>query len=136
MSDTPKTQTTDQMKLTPTQIDILDHRMSLGAEHIAECIWSNEEFDPPTTQAEAEAACASVEKMLLAGFIPLESLTLAERRVMDDLLDGSTYFANEEDAIALGETTRSKSRTRHKAADELETAFTAAFGERVRCARS
>ncbi len=34
-----------------------------------------------------------------------------------------------------GTITLDESRTRHKAADELESAFTAAFCERVRCAR-
>lgn len=119
------------MKLTPTQIAILDHRLSTG--NIPDVLAETEELG--ISLAEAEAAAASVARMIEAREIPMEKLSRAEQEVLADCIEGSTYFCDELDAIALGQTTRGKQYRHHAAADHLEKAFSIAFGRRIRCVR-
>lgn len=119
------------MKLTTIQADILDHRLGSGC--VADVLADTEELG--ISLEEAESAVASVERMIKSGDLPLESLTRIEREVLIDCLDGSTYFCDEGDAIALGETTRGKQLACHKAANALESAFGKAFGRDVECVR-
>lgn len=119
------------MKLTKTQIDLLDHHLSAGV--IAEVLAETE--DLAISLAEAEKAVDTVDRMVASGDLPLESLSRVELEVVIDCLEGSTYFCGEGDAIALGETTRGRQAERHKAANALEKAVSAAAGRQVLCTR-
>lgn len=119
------------MKLTKTQIDILDHRLSSGC--VADCLADTEELGISLT--DAECAVEKIKRMVKEGEIPLESLTPTELEVVIDCLDGSTYFANADDAVTLHETTRGAVLEAHKAATRLEAEISKAAGRRVLCVR-
>lgn len=118
------------MKLTPTQYLILEHRISGGT--IAEVLADTEDLN--VTYDEAQIAVDAVEKMINSRNLPLETLTPLELEVVIDCLDGSTFFASADNAIACGEYTRSKLNTALKAAAELEDAVSKVAGRRVSCA--
>ncbi len=118
------------MKLTPIQKDILLHRLDSGC--IAEVLV---ESDYMTDLYSAEAAVDSVTVKVKSGVLDLESMPQTECWVLEDCLDGSTYFADEDYAIERNQTTKSKSRTAHKAADALEDAFSQAWNRQIVCAR-
>lgn len=120
------------MKLTKTQIDILDHHLSSGC--VADVLADTEELGISLNAA--ERAVANVERMVATGELPLESLTREEREVVIDCLEGSTYFCDWDDAIALGESTRGKQLEAHKAANSLEKILSTTFGRRVECVRA
>jgi hypothetical protein len=137
------------MKLTPTQAGFLDHRLSaetvadvIASTHASEAADKAGEYGTPAWVAEFErvekeklpvyeAANAAVAKMVHSKELPLESMTLAEMEVLIDCIEGSTYFANEEDAIASGEITKSKSWHTHTAVDYLVQAIETVTGERI-----
>lgn len=119
------------MKLASLEIDILEHRLSSGS--IAECLADTEELD--ISLVEAEAAVAQVMADVKAGNLPLYTYSRIELEVVIDCLDGSTYFAGSDDAVAEGNLTRQKLTAQHKAADTLESAVSLVAGRRVKCVR-
>ncbi len=120
------------MKLTPSQKALLQHRLS--ADVIAGCLADTEELK--ISLAEAEEAERKISAWVEAGQLPLEQMNKVEIEVVRDCLDGSTFFADEDDNIALGYTTRGKQRTFHKAADQLEAEILRVTGAPVRTIRS
>ncbi len=137
------------MKLTPTQRAILEHRLSadtvpsvLASSTASEAADKVGEYGTPAWNAtydrvEAETlpgfenAAQVVKRMVNSLDLPLESLTPAEMAVVIDCLEGSTFFADEEDAIARGYTTASKARHAHTAAAYLAQAIELVTGNRV-----
>lgn len=142
------------MKLTPTQYAILDHRLS--AETIPEVLastvaseaaekvarYGTDGWNAVYDRVESEnlprfrSAHTEVIKMIEKRDLPLETLTPDQLAVAIDCLEGSTFFADWEDRIACGESTKSKLNTAHKAADQLESALSVVAGRDVECVRN
>jgi hypothetical protein len=120
------------MNLTASHQEILLHRLDSGA--IADCLADTEELQ--ISREDAENATLEVTKMVKSGRIYLDQLGYAQKEVLIDCLEGSTFFAGWEDAVATRETTRGRMLNLFKAAVELEEAFTAAFGRQINCTRS
>ncbi len=114
------------MKLTPTQKDLLLHRPE---DCIVECLADTEELN--ITADQAQTAVAEVTAMIETGEIDIVGLNRIQREVFKDMLDGSTYFCDADDAIALGETTKGKVAGAHRNADALEQAYFSVTNERV-----
>lgn len=123
------------MRLTPTQLAILLHRLEL-ADCLADC-FSSELVGEPGYDArynEVESAASDLCLYVRRNGCWPDALTPLQLEILVDCLEGSTWFADEEDAIARGDLTKSKSRTAHKAADELETILSGLAGYGVVCA--
>lgn len=116
-------------KLTPTEREILMHRLESGC--IADVLFESD----VAPLDEAENAVHRVTNFVKESALPLEDFTRLELEVVEDCLDGSTYFADYDDAMARNQTTRSKVRKWNKAADDLEDAVSKAVGHPVVCAR-
>jgi hypothetical protein len=146
------------MKLTPTQYELIDHRLSLGAELFVEVLMDHAE-EPPWTEAEVSSAWEAVNQQVARRVVTLEKLTPCELEIFCDCLEGSTFFCDREDAVALYELgtaelrakvkrplyltegkphgySRSKLRTMNKAADELQAEILRATGRRCTTQRS
>lgn len=117
------------MKITPTQRMILEHRLDAGV--IPDVLAESE----ICTVEQGEIACASIERMLRENEIKFEILTQWELEVVIDCLDGSAFFANSKDAVALGEISKSQLNTMHKAADQLQDEILKTTGRKVYCVR-
>jgi len=115
--------------LTPTEREILMHRLDSGC--VADVLFESD----LAPLDEAENAVHRVTNFVKARTLPLEDLTTLELAVVEDCLDGCTYFADCDDAMARNQTTRAKVRGWHKAADALEEAVSKAVGHQVTCAR-
>lgn len=58
--------------------------------------------------------------LMTKGKITFEDLLPLEKEIIIDCCEGSTFFCDMEDAVALGELTKSQSIYFHKSADLLE----------------
>lgn len=122
------------MKLTKPMKEILLHRLEEGViAGVLEC-------SEICTETEAEEAEARVISAVNSGEIDLSKLTTVEWEVFKDALDGSTFFADSADAVALGPKgggyTRGQLLTWHKAANALEAACRAERGSDVTIPRN
>jgi hypothetical protein len=127
--------TTTTMKLRKYHDEILRHR--LDADCTVECLLDYAEGEAPIAHSPeaAEAAVGEIYRMLDAGEIDFGCLSRLAVEVLVDCIEGSTFFADENQAIAMGEWTKARSRAAHAAADELEKWISEAAGRRVRCTR-
>ena len=100
------------IKLTPSQREIVEHRLG-NSDTISDAL---SEMFPDTDLVEITAAAMSEE--LKSGSLNLDSDLKLE--VFIDCLDGSTFFANSEDAVVSKEISRGQLLAWQKAAKELE----------------
>jgi len=100
------------IKLTPSQREIVEHRLG-NPDTISDAL---SEMFPDTDLVEITAAAMSEE--LKSGSLNLDSDLKLE--VFIDCLDGSTFFANSEDAVVSKEISRGQLLAWQKAAKELE----------------
>ena len=110
--------------------DLLNHRLESGT--IPGVLADS---DIGICEDDAIHAEGSVTTLVQSGEIDLRKLDMVQLALFRDALEGTTYFANEEDAIASGETTKAKMRTAHKAADRLEEAFKSETGRTLEIPR-
>lgn len=119
------------MKLTTLQKDFLQHR--LDAECTAECLAETEELG--ISLEEASRGTSSLASKITSSDIDFSSLDNVELEALEDCFSGSTWFANLEDAIALGEISKGKAMAMHKAVNALEDAIFHATGRKFIAAR-
>lgn len=116
-------------KLTKPQVEILRHRLDSGV--VADVLI---ESDICTELADAEEAVAAVRDYVENGELPeADALRALEIEVLADCLDGCTFFAGIEDAVATGELTRGASLSFFKAAGQLEVLISDLCGRQVDC---
>lgn len=120
------------MNLTKIQRELLLHRLESGC--IAGCLADADE-NPPL-ESDAEIAVDSVMLLVSAGVLPFHAIPAIQLDVIEDAMDGSTFFADSQDAVTLKEISRGRLLAMHKAANELETAFFKATGRRVSVPRA
>lgn len=84
---------------------------------------------PPTDEEfvrlidEGNEAAGRVLNLLRSGELKFENLSPIEKFMVEDWLDGSTYFANMDDAIASGELTHQKASALRRAGESLLNKF-------------
>lgn len=130
-----------KITFTKTEQEILLHRATLHdclGEVYAHTKWADAEDagEKPTDEQfdkwidEGMKAAAQIERCIELGSVNLEALTPVELFVLQDCLDGSTYFASADNAIASGEVTWGKVESHRQAAARLVEKF-AALGIKV-----
>ncbi len=114
------------MKLNARHQALLMHRLSAGVipEVLADSDLGISVDDAITAQAHVCFMVGTTE-------LDIAQLNRVQREVLKDCLDGATYFAGYEDAIALKERTRGDFLADSRAANELEEEFFKATGEKV-----
>lgn len=116
-------------KLSKPQVEILQHRLGSGC--VADVLWESEVVEDVK---DAEAAVAAVQAYVEKGELPEDDgITPLEREVLADCLDGSTFFANIDDAVALSHVNRGQFLSWRRAATELETLISRLCGRQVSC---
>ena len=89
--------------LTPTELEILKHRLDVP-DALADAIAEENGFEWDDVSDTAERLSKRIE--LDHGFVS-DQLTVLERIILIDCLDGSTFFGSAEDAVGCGEVTAS-----------------------------
>ena len=102
------------MKFTPTEWEIIDHRLG-AADSSAECL-SDEPDDAPADFDTLLEVCRDLEK--IGGDIP--DPTELQLEVIYDCCCGCTFFADIWDEVALGNLSRGKVLAWFRAATSLE----------------
>jgi hypothetical protein len=124
-----------KIEFTKTEQAILLHRATLHdclGEVYAHTTWNEGDSDEHFIELieEGEKAAAQIERAINLGSVNLDALTPIELFVLQDCLDGSTYFASADNAVACGETTWGKVESHRQAAARLVEKF-AAHGIKV-----
>lgn len=110
-------QTTTPLTLTKNEANILLHRLTVP-DAIADCLLDTEGL---TTATHSEIMNCAFD--LQRQINHTQSLTIdteLQRIIIADAVDGSTYFANIEDEIALGNITHQWATALLRACDSLE----------------
>jgi len=107
------------INLTPNEFEILQHRLEMP-DTLAQVMFDTYVWDVVEVE---EAARKLYERVKLQRGIDYQNLTVVERELLHDCLDGSTFFAGMPDEVALGRMTRQKQAALHRAADSLEEKF-------------
>lgn len=105
------------IKLTDNEWEIIEHRLSLS-DSVADVL--SDQFDGLTyeqAQDKCEALCSRIEA---SKTIDVAALTEHERAMLVDCMDGSTFFADIDDAVWEGEMTRGKVLALRKAGRSLQ----------------
>jgi hypothetical protein len=114
------------IKLTNNEWEIIDHRLSLS-DAIAEAL--TDDLDACRTQeVEAEIIYKEVERQVedlrasieATKIIDTDSLRHYQREALKDCMEGSTFFADIDDAVFEGEFTKGKALALRKAGYSLE----------------
>ena len=98
------------MKLTKTEFEILAHRLEVP-DALADCL---EQFDKDIIFEQS--------KFLLKNglSIELDNLNEVQKAILIDCCEGSTFFADCNDAVASGELSKGKLLSWFRAAESLE----------------
>ena len=105
---------------TKSEWRILEHRLEVP-DAIADAISDSDEYD-------YEEVFSRAEKLLRGSIKNFNSLDLA---ILRDCCEGSTFFCNAEDAVALGEISKGDLLASYRAAISLENKVGALIGSRV-----
>lgn len=106
------------------------HRLDSGC--VADVLFESEIADDFDC---AECAVKVIEGCVKMGELPLEKLNPLEFAVIVDCLDGSTFFADSNDAVTSKQITNQKLTAWHKAANELEKQVSEVAGREIYCTR-
>jgi len=115
-----------RLELTPVEFEIIHHRLTLW-DALADCLADTFEWD----WQKVYDAVSDFEAMLRSAAksgavkIDVESLSEIEREALRDCVDGSTWFASAEDAVASGEISRGKLLAHQRLAIAIEKKFEA-----------
>jgi hypothetical protein len=117
-----------KIDFTPTEQAILLHRATLHdclGEVYAHTTWKEGESDERFNALieEGMASAIRMERVIGMGSVNLDALTPVELFVLCDCLDGSTYFASADDAVARGDVTWGKMESHRQAAARLVEKF-------------
>ncbi len=114
------------IKLTNNEWEIIEHRLSLS-DAIAEAL--TDDLDACRTQeAEAKIIYNEVERQVeelrasieATKTIDIDSLRHYQREALKDCMEGSTFFADIDDAVFEGEMTKGKVKALRKAGHSLQ----------------
>ena len=123
------------MKLTPTENEILLHRLAVPdalADTLTDCAEGESPALPDVSREYVEQVAAELhEAMQARAFIP-SVLTPTERAILADCVEGSTFFGNIEDAVALGEVSKSKAARQVAAMESLAEKIGRLIGRQVK----
>lgn len=143
------------LKLTPIERELLLHRLTLD-DCVSECLAADQvdhndpDYDAKIAKAEERIAnhCHALEAevrqghiAIRAGFLHTDVIAAETERydILEDVCDGSTFFANEELETgpnrAYGQKPASWWARRHAAATSLEEKLTEALGRKITFAR-
>ena len=86
-----------KITITPTQYEILDHRLTLP-DCICEVFNATESL-PNCEQEQVDDSVHKIEEMAKKGFLDFSELTEFDRLVLEDVMDGSTYLYQAEEAV-------------------------------------
>jgi hypothetical protein len=126
------------IKLTDNEWDIVEHRLSVSdaiAEMLTDGLDPNMSEDKreliiEQVQDEVESLRKSIE---LTKTIDTDVLTQNQREALVDCMDGSTFFADMDDAVFEGNLTKGKAMALRKAGHSLERKLNEAGIEGVMC---
>lgn len=104
------------IRFTPAEWEIIKHRLGAG-DAVVECLTDVDE--PNFTEDELELAIRYLDNCGEAVEPPPE-LAPAVLAVLEDCLDGSTFFAGLNEGVRCGEVSRGTFAAYHKAARRLE----------------
>ena len=107
------------MKFTRTEWEIIVHRLEVG-DAIVEALTDHHPDDAPACGATIEAIEDAIDTLKYNGsqrhyFDTLETIILRE------CCEGSTWFAGQDDAVAMGQMTRGRALAYNTAANSLES---------------
>lgn len=109
-----------ELKLTPNEWAIVDHRLSLP-DALADCLSDGEE-----AKYQWQQVCDAANNMRRDGkLVMVLEVPSVEADILQDCVDGSTYFASAEDAVACGQISRGKLMADQKSAYSLHAKLTA-----------
>lgn len=117
------------MNLNPTEKELLQHRLDVP-DALADAL--EEEFSHPYVE---ECARVLAKALRTSADLDFSKLSACQLALLKDCIEGSTFFADAEDAVAAGTTTRSQLMHWQKAAHSLERKF-AALGHKVNFPRA
>ena len=110
------------MNLTTNEWEIIDHR--LGApDCIADALTDGDEIDPPILKSSHQEVIDRAWHLSGYGQASIDFESKLDREIIIDCLDGCTFFADIDDAVASGELSKGKCLAYHKAANSLEKKF-------------
>jgi len=122
-----------KIKFTKTESEIVLHRLAVP-DAIADAI--EDRTNQPRDIIEWEAGILSqIIKGDLPGQLEWEELSVTEQNILIDAAEGSTFFADMDDAVACRALSQGKALAYHRAADSLEKKLSAASGLTVRIPR-
>lgn len=106
------------MRLNPTKRELLLHR--LDSDVIQDCLLDSD-LEPPVSEEELDEAVACLtSRVINEAEIDLKALNYVERLVFIDALEGSTFSAGLEDAVATGDISKGKALTIHRVVQDME----------------
>ena len=105
--------TATTIKFTPTEMEIIQHRL-VDSDCIIQCILETE--GDKFSEDELCDAIDRIEKSLNS----VDATDKAVMEVLFDCLDGSTFFANMDDGVALEMLTQAKANAYQRAANSIE----------------
>ena len=116
------------IKLTNNEWEIVEHRLSLS-DAIAEMLTDG--LDPDMPEDERELIFEEIEGEVetlrktteLTKTIDTDMLTRYQREALVDCMEGSTFFADMDDAVFEGEFTKGKALDLRKAGHSLQRKF-------------
>jgi hypothetical protein len=109
------------VNLSPVEFEIVEHRLAVP-DALAECL--SDDPEASFTHDEVYAAVLQLTKQLeTTRSFDTGTLRPVEKAILIDCLEGSTFFADSEDAAASGEVSRGKLLSQQKAARKLEAKF-------------
>ena len=114
-----------KIQLTDNEWEIVEHRLSLS-DAIAEML--TDDLDPDMPEDERELIFEQVEDEVetlrktieLTKTIDTDTLTRYQREALADCMEGSTFFADMDDAVFEGESTKGKALALRKAGHSLQ----------------
>jgi hypothetical protein len=115
------------LNLTEKEYALLEHRITLW-DALADCISDTypEKFTWDETYkvaSELDAQLRKQSKELGRIEIDVDKLTELQKEILQDCIDGSTFFASSEDAVASGEIKRTQLMAWKKMAYNIEKKF-------------
>ena len=106
---------------TSIEWEIIDHRLNVP-ECIVECL-------PQYAPEDVDAVIgALLDRDWRAAYEHNDAITVA---VLEDTINGSTFFGSIEDAVAVGDITNRKLKAYYRAAERITDKFEKAYGKRI-----
>jgi hypothetical protein len=118
----------EKIIITPGEWKLIEHRLEL-TDCLAETMRDTYDWDEKDCEAKARELLRACEKQFAANNrieLDLGAMDEVTVEILKDCMDGTTYFADVEDAVALRNITRGTALAMERAAQSLEAKFSAA----------